>query len=77
MENPKIHIELKEAETNDIIQALSTGTARLGLISGFFDTGQLETQEFAEDPLVLICPSQHPLATAAQLELGELLQHPS
>ena len=76
MENPKIHIELKEAETNDIIQALSTGTAQLGLISGFFDAGQLETQEFAEDPLVLICPSQHPLATAAQLELGELLQHP-
>ncbi|MGM9451659.1 LysR substrate-binding domain-containing protein, partial [Klebsiella sp. K47] len=45
MENPKIHIELKEAETNDIIQALSTGTAQLGLISGFFDAGQLETQE--------------------------------
>lgn len=76
VEHPKLHIELKEAETNDIIQALSTGTAQLGLISSFFDAGPLETQAFAEDPLVLICPGQHPLAQATQLELNDLLQHP-
>jgi Transcriptional regulator len=34
--NPNIQIDLKEAESNDIIAALASGTAKLGLISSFF-----------------------------------------
>jgi DNA-binding transcriptional LysR family regulator len=74
--NPNIQIDLKEAESNDIIAALTNGTAKLGLISSFFATPQLQTLEFSDDPLVLICPEQHNLSTGKALKLGDCLNYP-
>lgn len=76
VENPNTQIELKEAETQDIIVALEQGVAELGLISSFFSAHQLQTIEFSEDPLVLICPIAHPLSRHKYLELAESLNHP-
>lgn len=75
MENPHLQIELQEAETNDIIQALSKGSAQLGLISNFFNAQTLQTLAFADDPLVLICPRQHPLTLHPALTLVDTLEH--
>ncbi|MCO8042372.1 LysR family transcriptional regulator [Acinetobacter bohemicus] len=74
--NPNIQIDLKEAESNDIIAALVSGTAKLGLISSFFPAPQLQTLEFSDDPLVLICPEQHDLATNPALKLADCLNYP-
>lgn len=74
--NPNIQIDLKEAESNDIIAALTNGTAKLGLISSFFAAPQLQTLEFSDDPLVLICPEQHDLSTSKALKLGNCLNYP-
>ena len=74
--NPNIQIDLKEAESNDIIAALTNGTAKLGLISSFFAAPQLQTLEFSDDPLVLICPEQHDLSTCKALKLGDCLNYP-
>ena len=74
--NPNIQIDLKEAESNDIIAALTSGTAKLGLISSLFATPQLQTLEFSDDPLVLICPEQHDLSTGKALKLGDCLNYP-
>ena len=74
--NPNIQIDLKEAESNDIIAALASGTAKLGLISSFFPAPQLQTLEFSDDPLVLICPEQHDLATNQALTLADCLNYP-
>ncbi|MEQ1369101.1 LysR family transcriptional regulator [Acinetobacter schindleri] len=74
--NPNIQIDLKEAESNDIIAALTNGTAKLGLISSFFAAPQLQTQEFSDDPLVLICPEQHDLSSGKALKLGDCLNYP-
>lgn len=76
LENPKTQIDLKEAESNDIIHALNTGTAQLGLISSFFDAGELQTLDFADDPLVIICSSQHPLTQSSSLKLEQILSEP-
>lgn len=75
MENAYTHIELKEAETQDIIQALQQGTAQLGLISSFFNAKNLHTLDFSEDPLVLICPIAHALTAKIQLSLVECLPY--
>ncbi|TCB35388.1 LysR family transcriptional regulator [Acinetobacter sp. ANC 4910] len=75
MENPHLQIELQETETNDIIQALSKGSAQLGLISNFFNAQTLQTLAFADDPLVLICPRQHPLTQHPALTLVDTLEH--
>lgn len=76
VENPNIQIDLKEAETNDIIQALEKGMAQLGLISSFFNSGHLQTLEFIDDPLVLICPLNHELKDQSALQLVEVLHYP-
>lgn len=76
VENPHVQIDLKEAESNDIIYGLKTGTALLGLISGFFVSDQLQTLEFSDDPLVLICPQNHPLHQKNTLELADTLNYP-
>ena len=75
VENPNTQIDLKEAESNDIVQAIESGVAKLGLISSFFKSHELQTLEFSDDPLVLICPPYHELATQNQLQLSDLLSH--
>lgn len=75
-EHPQIRIELKEAESHDIIQALQKGQALLGLVSSFFDSQDLQTLEFSEDPLVLICPLTHALTRYPRLALAETLTAP-
>jgi len=76
VENPNIQIDLKEAESNDIIQALENGSAQLGLISGFFNSKNLHTLEFIDDPLVLICPMNHELKDKSALQLFDVLHYP-
>ena len=76
VKNSHIQIDLKEAESNDIITALNNGTAKLGLISSFFPAFKLQTLEFADDPLVLICPEQHDLSHIQTLTLADCLNYP-
>lgn len=76
VENSHLHIELKEAESQDIIQALEKGIAQLGLISSFFNSQHLHTLDFADDPLVLICPQNHDLAKEKILNLADILHYP-
>lgn len=76
MENPYLQIDLKEAESHDIIQALKKGTAKLGLVSSFFNADTLQTLAFTEDPLVLISPKDHALNKHAQLKLVDALSYP-
>lgn len=74
--HPHIHIELKEAESSDMIAALSAGQAKLGIVTNFFDAQELETQVLWEDHLVLICPIAHPIQQQRPIELIECLQYP-
>ncbi|EXB47773.1 LysR family transcriptional regulator [Acinetobacter sp. 1000160] len=75
MLHPEINLDLHEAESSEIVEALTQGVARLGLVSSFFDTRHLQTQEFASDPLVLICPAHHALTRQTQLNLVDALAY--
>lgn len=75
VDNPNIQIDLKEAESNDIVQAIDSGVAKLGLISSFFKSHELQTLEFSDDPLVLICPKNHELAIQKTRQLSDILSH--
>ena len=76
VENPHIQIDLQEAESREIIQSIEKGTAKLGLISNFFHHSTLQTLEFSDDPLVLICPPLHELKNKQQLNLVDILHYP-
>ena len=76
VENPHVQIDLQEAESREIIQSIEKGTAKLGLISNFFHHSTLQTLEFSDDPLVLICPPLHELKNQQQLNLIDILHYP-
>ena len=76
VENPHVQIELQEAESREIIQSIEKGTAKLGLISNFFHHSTLQTLEFSDDPLVLICPPLHELKNQQQLNLVDIFHYP-
>ena len=76
VENPHIQIDLQEPESREIIQSIEKGTAKLGLISNFFHHSTLQTLEFSDDPLVLICPPLHELKNQQQLNLVDILHYP-
>ena len=76
VENPHVQIDLQEAESREIIQSIEKGTAKLGLISNFFHHSGLQTLEFSDDPLVLICPPFHELKDQQQLNLVDILHYP-
>ncbi|MCF5237660.1 LysR family transcriptional regulator, partial [Pseudomonas sp. PA-5-4G] len=63
-QHPNLDIDLQELPSLRITQALRQGTADLGIISDAVDTHGLQTLPFRDDPLVLIMPLDHPLATA-------------
>lgn len=69
LKHPTISIELHEAESSEIIQALEQGRAQLGLVSSFSQTEYLQTQDFVHDPLVLICPATHQFTRQHPLNL--------
>lgn len=72
-DNPQIQLDFKEAESSDIIQALTQAHAELGIVSSFFDVQHLQTLPLCDDPLVLICPKQHQLAQQHCMELSDAL----
>ena len=76
VENPHVQIDLQEAESREIIQSIEKDTAKLGLISNFFHHSALQTLEFSDDPLVLICPPFHELKDQQQLNLVDILHYP-
>ncbi|RSN75687.1 LysR family transcriptional regulator [Acinetobacter haemolyticus] len=73
--HPEINLDLHEAESSEIVDALTQGIAQLGLVSSFFDTRHLQTKDFASDPLVLICPISHALAQHHHINLLDTLNY--
>ncbi|OAE11685.1 LysR family transcriptional regulator [Pseudomonas simiae] len=73
-EHPNLEIDLQELPSLRITHALRQGTADLGIISDAVDTHGLQTAPFRDDPLVLIMPLEHPLATGS-VSFIDSLQH--
>jgi DNA-binding transcriptional LysR family regulator len=74
--HPNIDVDLEQRHSNEVIRAISEGVADIGIIAEVVDPAEeLETCPFAEDRLVLITPSQHPLGGRREINFGETLEH--
>jgi DNA-binding transcriptional LysR family regulator len=73
--HPNLDIDLQELPSARITHALRQGAADLGIVSDAVDTGDLQTQAFRDDPLVLIMPGDHPLAQATSPSFTDTLHH--
>lgn len=74
--NPGVDVELDEFTSLDVIHAVRTGTADLGLVSGTVDGGDLHLIPWLQDELVAILPPGHPLAVRPSLELADMIGEP-
>ena len=73
--HPNLDIDLQELPSARITHALRQGAADLGIVSDAVDTDDLKTRPFRDDPLVLILPSDHPLAETPSLTFADTLSH--
>ena len=70
---PRVDVMLEEHPSTVIVQAVSDGTADVGIVSGEVTGPELSFLPYREDRLVLICLPSHRFATAASLRFGETL----
>ena len=74
--HPQLNVELRERTSVDIVKAVESGFAEAGLISDAVDTGDLQVRPVAPEPLVLIVPTGHPLASSQGLALRDVHREP-
>jgi len=75
---PQVQLELLEATGDMQLQAFERHEIDAGIMlhsPGFAPTG-LERRPIAEEPLLLVLPDHHPLATKTPLVLDEVLDQP-
>jgi molybdate transport repressor ModE-like protein len=73
---PNIIVNLKERRSVEIVKAVSSGVAEIGIISSAVDHGTLQTFPFATDRLVLIVPRGNALAEQRRIAFREVVGHP-
>lgn len=74
-ENPGVSVDVQELPSLRIVQAITQGMADLGIVSTAAPCGHLQTRPFRDDPLVLVTPLRHPLASALAPSFVDSLAH--
>ena len=75
--HPDIEVSFTERFTGDILHAVQTGAADLGLVSGTVRAPELLLLPWRQDRLVAVLPAQHPLAASGgPLRLADLAAEP-
>lgn len=73
--HPNIDVDLEEQPSLRILHAVRHGTADIGIITDAMDASDLQTRPFRDDPLTLIMPADHPLATLSTVRFTQTLDH--
>lgn len=71
--NPHADIDLKERQSSEIVRALSAGLTEIGIISDTVNTDGLRLRPFAVDQLVVVMPSDHPLAARKDVHFADIV----
>ncbi len=74
--HPGVSVELQERSSDEIVDALRTGLADVGVVSDAADVEGLQAFHFCADPLVLIGPRDWAMAGDGALSLTEVLAEP-
>jgi DNA-binding transcriptional LysR family regulator len=74
--HPHLDVEIEERPSPEIVRGVARGRAEIGIVADAVDAAaELETFPFAEDRLVLVTPSRHPLAGKRQIAFRDTLGH--
>lgn len=74
--HPRVDIQMHEHTSSDIVHAVDSGEADLGIIAGPVSTRELESYAFRHDRLVVVTAREHRLlARGASLRFCQLLDY--
>ncbi len=73
--HPDNRIRILDVHANEVLQAVLRGEAEFGLTLSGADEPDIETEALFEDPFVLACHRDHPLAKRRSVKWSELEQH--
>jgi DNA-binding transcriptional LysR family regulator len=71
-ERPRLHVELHERTSPEVVRALTAGQAEAGIISDAVEATGLQRHVVAEDPLVMLLPAGHRFAARRTLAFAEV-----
>ncbi|WP_232631957.1 LysR family transcriptional regulator [Methylobacterium sp. Leaf118] len=74
--HPGIDIDLEERTSREIVDAVASGLADLGVLADSTDPADLEVIPLRPDRLILVVPEAHALADRASVFLREVLDEP-
>ena len=73
---PEVQLTLEVGNTEDIETKIHDTSLDIGLVEGPVSTKDIEKEFFLKDQLVLIVPSDHPLAQQEKVSVFELDKYP-
>ncbi|WIM13428.1 LysR family transcriptional regulator [Enhydrobacter sp.] len=74
--HPTVDLAIEERSSPEIVRSIARGAADIGIVADAVDpASELETFPFAEDRLVLVAPTRHPLARRRRIAFADTLAH--
>ncbi|CAH0179341.1 LysR family transcriptional regulator [Peribacillus sp. NPDC101481] len=71
-QQPEIKVTLTIKNTPRVLEDLSNDVIDLALVEGLVENTDFIVDKFAEDELILVCPSDHPWKDRKEIQLDEL-----
>lgn len=71
-----VHIQLLDLQYREVIDKVQAGEADLAVIAFDGDSNKLHFQALADEELLLVVPTDHPLATFKEVMLEKVLKYP-
>jgi len=75
-EHPSFIISLKIADTKEVIQYVLQDQVEFGIIGAKLNHPSLHYEKYEEDEIIVVAPSDHPLARKKRVPLDGLLKEP-
>lgn len=72
---PQIHLKIRDVLTTAGIEMVRAGSADVALLPEQPDADDLEQRILFQDPLVVLCATDHPLASRQNLEWRDIIPH--
>lgn len=73
---PEVGVSLVVMDTVSVIEAVASGAAHIGMTGARVDSGRVRLEAVGTDELVMVCPPNHPLASATSTTMDEAAEEP-
>ncbi|MCP5267965.1 MAG: LysR family transcriptional regulator [Zoogloeaceae bacterium] len=74
--NPQVSVTLEEHTSPEIVMAVARGEVEVGVVAETVEGAEVEMIPYRADRLVLITPTDHPLASKVSTRFADVLDYP-